>query len=78
MNENEEIKISLNKSQALVLFEFVSRLNETEHKDLFLDQAEEKMIWLIEGQLQKILIEPFMANYKAIIDEARNEIRDQE
>ena len=49
--------------------------NETDHKELFEDQSEQKMMWLIQGQLEKILVEPFMPNYKRIIAEARNKIR---
>tara|TARA_R110002020_G_scaffold323714_2_gene539537 strand:- start:1214 stop:1450 length:237 start_codon:yes stop_codon:yes gene_type:complete len=77
MAKSEEINIKLSKDEALVLFEFVSRFNETEHKDLFQDQSEQKMMWLIEGQLQKILVEPFRPDYKEIIDNARNSIRTQ-
>jgi hypothetical protein len=78
MTESEEINIKLTKDEALVLFEFISRFNETEHKELFQDQSEQKMMWLIEGQLQKILVEPFRPDYKEIIDNARNNIRDEE
>jgi len=78
MSDDQEINITLNKDQALVLFEFVSRFNEANHKDLFHDQAEEKMMWLIEGQLEKILTEPFMPDYMEIIKSARNKIRDNE
>lgn len=78
MTENKEILITLNKDEALVLFEFVSRFNETDHKELLEDQAEQKMMWLIQAQLEKILVEPFMPNYKDIVEEARNKIRDNE
>jgi hypothetical protein len=78
MTESEEINIKLTIDEALVLFEFISRFNETEHKELFQDQSEQKMMWLIEGQLQKILVEPFRPDYKEIIDNARNNIRDEE
>jgi hypothetical protein len=78
MTESEEINIKLTKDEALVLFEFISRFNESEHKELFQDQSEQKMMWLIEGQLQKILAEPFRPDYKEIIDNARNNIRDEE
>ena len=75
--ENNEITITLNKDEALVLFEFLSRFNENDNKEIFQDQAEEKVLWRIEGQLEKILVEPFMPNYQDIIKEARNRIRDK-
>jgi len=78
MTESEEIIIKFNKEEAIVLFEFLSRLNEKENKELFEDQSEEKMLWLLEGQLEKILVEPFMPNYREILLEARNQIRDKE
>jgi len=78
MTDKNEINIRLTKDEALVLFEFISRFNETSHKELFHDQSEEKMMWLIEGQLQKILVEPFIPNYIDIINEARNKLRDKE
>ena len=75
--ENNEITITMNKDEALVLFEFLSRFNENDNKEIFQDQAEEKVLWRIEGQLEKILVEPFMPNYQDIIKEARNRIRDK-
>jgi len=76
--ESNEITITLNKDEALVLFKFLSRFNENDNKEIFQDQAEEKTLWVIEGQLEKILVEPFMPNYQDIIQEARNRIRDKE
>ena len=78
MMESNEITIKLTKDEALVLFEFLSRFNENDNKEIFQDQAEEKALWIIEGQLEKILVEPFMPNYQDIIQEARNRIRDVE
>jgi len=78
MMESNEITITLNKDEALVLFKFLSRFNENDNKEIFQDQAEEKTLWVIEGQLEKILVEPFMPNYQDIIQEARNRIRDKE
>ena len=76
--ESNEITIKLRKDEALVLFEFLSRFNENDNKEIFQDQAEEKTLWIIEGQLEKILVEPFMPNYQDIIQEARNRICDKE
>lgn len=78
MTESDEIAIKLSKDEAVVLFDFLSRFNAEEHEDIFQDQAEEKTLWLIEGQLEKILVEPFMPNYQDILLEARNKIRDGE
>ncbi len=74
----DELSITLTKDEALVLFDFLARFNETDHADIFEDQAEQKSLWIIEGQLEKQLTEPFLPNYKEIINEARNKIRDEE
>ena len=34
--------------------------------------------WILERQLEKQLVEPFRPDYKVIINEARNKIRDEE
>ena len=62
----EKISIELTKDETLVLFEFLARFNETEHPDIFEDQAEQKVLWIIEGQLEKQLVEPFRPDYKKI------------
>ena len=78
MTEEKEILIKLSKDEALVLFEFVSRFNQLDQDEIFQDQAEQKLVWLIETQLEKILVEPFQPDYKEIIQEARNKVRDKE
>ena len=77
MTGNNDITIKFSNDEALVLFEFLSRFNAEEHKYIFQDQAEEKTLWLIEGQLEKVLVEPFMPNYQDILLEARNRLRDE-
>jgi len=76
--ESNEITIKLTKDEALVLFELLSRFSENDNKEIFQDAAEEKALWVIEEQLEKILVEPFKPNYQDIIQEARNRIREVE
>lgn len=78
MKQSDETTIKLNKDEALVLFEFLSRINDKELKEIFEDQAEQKVLWILEGQLEKQLVEPFKPEYNDIIKEARNKIRDEE
>jgi len=77
VSKEQILNITFTKDEALVAFEFVSRLNETEQGGLFEDQAEQKILWLIEGQFQKKLVEPFVSNYKETIANARKNIRDE-
>lgn len=78
MKQTDEITIKLDKDEALVLFEFLSRINDKELKEIFEDQAEQKALWILAGQLEKQLVEPFKPEYKDIVREARNKIRDEE
>lgn len=76
MDNNQDINIKLLKDEALILFDFLSRFNEKETEGVFQDQSEQKVLWIIEGQLEKELVEPFMPNYSDIILNAREKIRD--
>jgi hypothetical protein len=78
MTEQQNINLAVTKDEALVLFEFLARFNQTDYSEIFEDQAEQKTLWILEGQLEKQLMEPFAPNYKDIINEARNKIRDKE
>ena len=78
MTDQQNINLIVTKDEALVLFEFLARFNQTEHPDIFEDQAEQKTLWILERQLEKQLVEPFRPDYKVIINEARNKIRDEE
>ena len=75
--ENNKLNIELTKSEAIVLFDFLCRFNETDRKELFEDQAEERIMWDLETLLEKQLSEPFKPDYKEIIEKARAELRDE-
>lgn len=47
------------KDEALVLFDFLARFNENEHPEICEDHAEQKTLWMLEGQLERQLLEPF-------------------
>ncbi len=78
MTDKQIINLTLTKDEALVVFDFLARFNQTEHPDIFEDKAEQKTLWILQGQLEKQLVEPFRPDYKEIINEARNKIRDEE
>jgi len=78
MTDQQKINLTVTKDEALVLFEFLVRFNQSEHPDIFADQSEQKTLWILEGQLEKQLVEPFRPDYRDIINEARNKIRDEE
>lgn len=69
------MKLELNDDQALVLFEWLSRLDERD--GLPADHpSEEKVLWCIHGQLEKTLVEPFREDYAALVDRARKRVEE--
>lgn len=76
INDNQNLNLKITKDESLVLFDFLSRFNLSENQEIFEDQAEQKTLWILESQLEKQLVEPFKTDYKNIINEARNKVRD--
>lgn len=70
-----EVTISLNKDEALVLFEFLSRFGEENNLKIE-DQSEERVLWNLCCDLEKVLVEPFQKNYRELLLKAQNNIRD--
>ena len=68
------MKLELTDDQALVLFEWLARLDE---QDAFPveDPAEEQVLWCLHGQLEKTLSEPFRANYRELVQQARSRVK---
>jgi hypothetical protein len=78
VNKEQIINLEITKDESLVLFDFLSRFNQSELNEIFEDQAEQKTLWILEGQLEKQLVEIFKPDYKDIISDARKRIRDEE
>ena len=77
MNE-QKVYIELTKDEAIVLFEFLARINEKDRLDLFIDQSEQRVLWDIECILEIPLSELFGADYSEIVRKAREQVRDKE
>ena len=71
------ISIELSKKEALVLFEYLRRCDDQD-KYSFVDQAEERVLWTVEGALEKQLVEIFSPDYGKLLKEARDQVRDPE
>ena len=76
-SSEEKIAVRLSRSEALVLFEFVSRFSESSTLSIA-DQAEERVLWDICCLLEKELVEPMKAEYAELLAEARKVVRDAE
>ncbi|HYH15098.1 MAG TPA: hypothetical protein VD794_07760 [Flavisolibacter sp.] len=71
----EDINIKLNNSEALVLFEFLSNLNEDDaHDSLFEHPAEQRVLWRILNDLESALVEPLQSDYEALLKNARGNV----
>ena len=76
--ESNKITIDLSKDEALVLFDLLARFNKIENKELFEDQAEQKVLWNLEASLEKLLTAPFLDDYLAFLTKAREAVRHKE
>ncbi len=73
MATGSSVRLSLTHDQALVLFEWLSREDgksalPTEH------EAEQKVLWEIEGQLERALVDPLRPDYAAAVSAARERV----
>jgi hypothetical protein len=76
MSDSEDtgtVSLRLTRAEALVLFEWISRVDAAGNLPVE-DPAEEQVLWRLEGQLESKLIEPLGPNYKQAVDAARKEV----
>ena len=71
--KNDDVTLKLTNKQALVLFEWLANADALE-PSVFQHPGEEKVLWKLEGQLESALTEPFAANYRDILAEARRSV----
>jgi hypothetical protein len=72
---DDAVRIDLSKDEAIVLFEFLSRFSNGSGLDI-VDQSEERVLWNILCDLERLLVEPFSPDYSKILDQARGRTRD--
>lgn len=72
----EILQINLKKDEAIVLFEFLARFSDDEILEIA-DQSEERVLWDIHCNLEKLLAEPFAENFAEILKSARENVRDK-
>lgn len=72
---SESVNITLSHDEALVLFEFFARFDESD--DFMLRNTAEYLAFSkISAQLDKSLIEPFNPDYGALLKAARDRLAD--
>ncbi len=78
MKKDSIHRIALSHDESLVLFELLHRIENAKNtENLFEDLAEQEVLWHIQAQLEKVLVEPFQADYPAIIEAARRSVSAQ-
>ncbi len=75
MLNSDKIIVELTNKEALVLLDFCYRFNREDGYP-FEDQAERRVLWNVEAILEKQLVEVFSPDYKKLLQEARNQVRD--
>ena len=72
---DERVTLTVSRAEALVLFELLTR--EEEPPIRCEDEAEEMVLWRIQGQLEKLLTEPFSPVYAELLAAARKTVRER-
>jgi len=67
---DDDVSFRLSKAESLVLFEWLAKLDSLDSLPCE-HPAEEKVLWRLQAQLEKALVEPLAPNYNEAIAEAR-------
>ena len=78
IKENKGISVKFTDEEAIVLFEWLSKFNEAERPALFQDQAEQRVLFDLEAELEKVISQTFDSNYMEKLSSARQKIRDSD
>lgn len=68
----QSVELRLTVAEALVLFEWLASADEKE--SLVVDEAERRVLWDLESQLETKLVEPFLPEYAQLVDAAKKTV----
>lgn len=68
------VTLSLSEDEALVLFEWLSRLNDGRDENSEIT-AEILTAWSLQAQLEKTLTVPFSDEYDALLAQAKSQLK---
>jgi len=71
-----QIEIKVSKDEAIILFEVLTRFSEENNLQIE-DEVETKVLWSLQAELEKVLVEPFQENYIEKLNNARNNVRNK-
>ena len=66
----ETVTLTLKRSEALVLFEWLARSDDDSHTSQP-DEAEQKVLWQVEGLLEPQLVEIVKPRYSDLLNAAK-------
>jgi hypothetical protein len=69
-----EVTVVLTSDEALVLFELLHRWEDSGAPSAELLAGEQAALWALSSRLESILVEPFAANYRDLVDQARRRL----
>ena len=72
------VRVLLSANEALVLFEWLHRVQDQEAALGIEDQAEQRVLWDMSACLERVLVEPFDGNYHQLVSDARAAVRDED
>ena len=73
---DENVVLELPRSQALVLFDFLSRFSDDKKLEIQ-DKAEERVLCDMCCDLESALVEPLRSDYSELLQKARDAVRDR-
>lgn len=66
------VELRMSAAEALVLFEWLASANE--NGSLAVDEAQRRVLWDLESQLETKLVEPFLPEYAQLVDAAKKAV----
>ena len=68
------MKLELTEDRALVLYEWLHRLDENDAFPVE-DESEQYVLWSLAGKLESVLSQPFRRDYLELVAQARARVR---
>lgn len=66
------VELRLTNAEALVLFEWLAAAHDA--NGLIVDEAEQRVLWDLESQLETKLVEPLMPHYTGLVNAAKRAV----
>jgi hypothetical protein len=75
-SRKRRVRVPLTADEALVLFEWLHRLEDEDALDRLpgLLRGERAALWGLSGALEKALVEPFDPAYRRLVEDARDRL----